>query len=227
MLEWVSSGHLRRCERAELWEIRPREIRAIQPSRVPFPRLCSSAVKANRSGAWTRLADLYGPVVYRWCRQAGVTRDDAPDVVQEVFAALALHIDGFRREKPGDSFAAWLRTITQNKIRDHFRSRHGRPAAEGGSEAQQRIEQLAEPSEPSAASNPREVQEMVLPIGLDLVRAEFEPRTWEAFRRVAIQKAAAGPGRQRVGDEHSGRLPSQVAGLAEAPPGSRRRGGID
>ncbi len=145
-------------------------------------------VKANRSGAWTRLADLYGPVVYRWCRQAGVRRDDAPDVVQEVFAALALHIDGFRREKPGDSFAAWLRTITQNKIRDHFRSRHGRPAAEGGSEAQQRIEQLAEPSEPSAASNPREVQETVLPIGLDLVRAEFEPRTWEAFQRVAIQR---------------------------------------
>ncbi len=29
---------------------------------------------------------------------------------------------------------------------------------------------------------------MVLPIGLELVRAEFEPRTWEAFRRVAIER---------------------------------------
>ena len=69
----------------------------------------------------------------------GRERDDAPDVVQEVFAALAVHIDDFRRERPGDSFAAWLRTITQNKIRDHFRARHGRAAAEGGTEAQQRL----------------------------------------------------------------------------------------
>jgi RNA polymerase sigma-70 factor (ECF subfamily) len=145
-------------------------------------------VKANRPEAWARLADLYGPVVYRWCRQSGVTRDDAPDVVQEVFAALALHVGGFRRETPGDSFAAWLRTITQNKVRDHFRSRLGRPAAEGGTEAQQRLQQLAEPSEPSEAGSPRDVQEMVLPIGLDLVRAEFEPRTWDAFHRVVIQR---------------------------------------
>ena len=27
-----------------------------------------------------------------------------------------------------------------------------------------------------------------MPIGLDLVRAEFEDRTWEAFRRVAIER---------------------------------------
>jgi RNA polymerase sigma-70 factor (ECF subfamily) len=160
--------------------------RPAEPSSISSTLL--ERVKANRPEAWARLADLYGPVVYRWCRQAGVTRDDAPDVVQEVFVALALHIDGFRREKPGDSFAAWLRTITQNKVRDHFRSRYGRPAAEGGSAAQQRLQQLAEPSETSAASSPREVQDMVLPIGLDLVRAEFEPRTWEAFRRVAIQR---------------------------------------
>ncbi len=125
--------------------------KAAEPSSISSTLL--DRVKANRSGAWARLADLYGPVVYRWCRQSGVTRDDAPDVVQEVFAALTLHIVGFRREKPGDSFTAWLRTITQNKVHDHFRSRRGQPAAEGGSEAQQRLQQLAEPSEPSGAIN--------------------------------------------------------------------------
>jgi RNA polymerase sigma-70 factor (ECF subfamily) len=160
--------------------------KAAEPSSISATLL--ERVKANQPEAWARLADLYGPVVYRWCRQSGVTRDDAPDVVQEVFAALALHVGGFRREKPGDSFAAWLRTITQNKVHDHFRSRLGRPKAEGGTEAQQRLQQLAEPSEPSEASSPREVQEMVLPIGLDLVRAEFEPRTWDAFHQVVIQR---------------------------------------
>ncbi len=160
--------------------------RPAEPSSISSTLL--ERVKANQPSAWARLAALYGPVVYRWCRQAGVLRDDSPDVVQEVFAALMLHIDGFRREKSGDSFAAWLRTITQNKIRDHFRSRHGRLAGEGGSAAQQRINEIPEPCEPSASSDPREVQAIVLPIELDLVRAEFEPRTWEAFRRTAIEK---------------------------------------
>ena len=160
--------------------------KAAEPNSISSTLL--ERVKANQSGAWARLADLYGPVVYRWCRQSGVTRDDAPDVVQEVFAALTLHIAGFRREKPGDSFTAWLRTITHNKVCDHFRSRRGQPAAEGGSEAQQRLQQLAEPSEPSEASNLQDVQDMVLPIGLDLVRAEFEPRTWDAFRRAVIER---------------------------------------
>jgi RNA polymerase sigma-70 factor (ECF subfamily) len=30
-----------------------------------------------------------------------------------------------------------------------------------------------------------------MPIGLDLVRAEFESHTWEAFRRVAIERQSS------------------------------------
>jgi RNA polymerase sigma-70 factor (ECF subfamily) len=30
-----------------------------------------------------------------------------------------------------------------------------------------------------------------MPIGLDLVRAEFENHTWEAFRRVAIERQSS------------------------------------
>ena len=177
-------------------------------------------VKANQSGAWVRLADLYGPVVYRWCRQSGVTRDDAPDVVQEVFAAVAQNIDSFHREKPGDSFAAWLRTIAQNKIRDHFRSRRGHLAAEGGTEAQQRLQELAEPSATSEASSPREVRDLVLPIGLELVRAEFEPRTWDAFHRVAIERQPPARVANELGMSIQAVLSGQFAGLAATPPGS-------
>ena len=61
-------------------------------------------VKARRPEAWERLVDLYAPVVYRWCRQSGVRREDAADVVQEVFSSVATHVVDFRRERPGDSF---------------------------------------------------------------------------------------------------------------------------
>jgi RNA polymerase sigma-70 factor (ECF subfamily) len=144
-------------------------------------------IKSHQPEAWTRLADLYGPVVYRWCRKSGVAGDDAPDLVQEVFAAVARHIGGFRRDRAGDSFAAWLRTITRNAIRDFFRSRRGRPVAQGGTNAQERILQVPEEPEPIETSDPREVNSLIVPIGLELVRAEFENRTWEAFRRATIE----------------------------------------
>src|ERR1043166_3893337 len=78
-------------------------------------------VQANDQIAWTRLVDLYAPLVYHWCRRAQLGPEDTGDVFQETFRAVSQHIHAFRRDRPGDSFRGWLRTITQNKIRDHFR----------------------------------------------------------------------------------------------------------
>ena len=61
-------------------------------------------LKARRPEAWQRLVDLYGPVVYRWCRWSGVGAGDVPDVVQEVFTAIATHICGFPPPAAGRQF---------------------------------------------------------------------------------------------------------------------------
>jgi RNA polymerase sigma-70 factor, ECF subfamily len=159
------------------------------PDSISSPFL--ERVKQQRPEAWTRLADLYGPVVYRWCRQTGVSRDDAPDLVQEVFATVARHIDGFRRDRPGDSFAAWLRIVTRNAACDYFRSRQGKPIAHGGTDAQEFFLQVPDEVELSEANEPHEINSVVVPIGLELIRAEFEQNTWEAFRRGVIEKQPA------------------------------------
>ena len=145
-------------------------------------------IRARQPEAWQRLVNLYTPVVYQWCRQYHVTRDDALDLVQEVFTAVAQNIGGFRRSRPGDSFTAWLRTITHNKIRNYSSYCRGRPLAEGGTNAQERLLQVPEMPDPSETGDPREVNGLVVPIGLDLVRAEFENRTWEAFQRVVVEE---------------------------------------
>ena len=143
-------------------------------------------VKARRPEAWERLVDLFGPVVYRWCRQTGVGREDAADVVQEVFSSVAAHVGDFRRDSPGDSFTAWLATITRNKIRDWSRRRQGRPEARGGTDAQQQFLQVPELSELSQQSGGTWAGGALPRRALDLVRAEFENRTWEAFWRTAV-----------------------------------------
>ena len=63
----------------------------------------------------------------------------------EVFRSVAEHLVEFRRDRPGDSFRGWLRTITRNKVRDHFRRRAGEPRAAGGTDAQLRLCDVPDP----------------------------------------------------------------------------------
>jgi RNA polymerase sigma-70 factor, ECF subfamily len=158
---------------------------AAEPSSISSTLL--DQIRTCRPEAWQRLVDLYGPVVYRWCRQLGVGRTDAADVVQEVFAAVAAGAGRFRRETPEHSFGAWLRTVTRSKVCDHFRRRRGLLEAEGGTDAQQRLLNLPESAEESLSlSAPLATDKGFVHRALDVVRAEFEPRTWDAFWRIAI-----------------------------------------
>ena len=77
--------------------------------------------------AWDRLSLLYAPLVFHWCRRRGLREADAADIVQDVFQAVATHLQPFRKQEPADTFRGWLRTITENKIHDHFRRRRTRP----------------------------------------------------------------------------------------------------
>lgn len=145
-------------------------------------------VRQRRPEAWQRLVELTGPLVYRWCRASGVPREDAADVVQEVFRAIAVHVDDFRRDRPGDSFTAWLAAITRSKIGDHFRRRRGEPRARGGTTAQRQMAAIPEADLPSdePVGDDADVQTWLSQRALELVRAEFENRTWEAFWRSTV-----------------------------------------
>jgi RNA polymerase sigma-70 factor (ECF subfamily) len=113
--------------------------------------------------------------------------EDAADVGQEVFVAVANGIDGFRRDRPGDSFRGWLWQITRNKICDHFRRQQGQTAGQGGSEAQQRLSQIPQrPPDDSACTASVHPDLAVKRRAIDLVRASVEPRIWEAFWQVTV-----------------------------------------
>jgi len=139
-------------------------------------------VKTQDPEAWQRLVRLYGPLVYHWCRISGLKGEDTADIVQEVFCAVAPGIAGFRGGRPG-SFRAWLRTVTRNKIHDLFRRRQGQAEAKGGTTAQQ---QLLEVPQPPELTEPPDAEDALWRRAVELVRAEFEDRTWQAFWRVAV-----------------------------------------
>lgn len=150
-------------------------------------------LKSGECGAWERLVDLYGPVVYSWCRRAGLSAEDAADVGQEVFQAIARGIAAFRRDRPGDTFRGWIWGILQHKLQDYWRRRQVTPLAQGGSTAQHRMLEI--PDEQSSLSAAGSVQASdatgtLFHRCLQMIQAEFEPRTWQAFWAVAVDGRA-------------------------------------
>jgi RNA polymerase sigma-70 factor (ECF subfamily) len=147
-----------------------------------------AGVKADDSAAWDRLVTLYAPLVFHWCRQWRLPEEDASDIFQEVFQSVAAHIGAFRKDQRRDTFRGWLRTITRNKVYDHFRRQGDEPRAAGGSTAQFRLSQVAQP--PLREEECREVEESLerslFQRGLELIRGEFAQRTWQAFWRTAV-----------------------------------------
>ena len=144
-------------------------------------------VQCDDPAAWERLVKLYGPLIERWCRRWGLQSHDIADVMQEVFQAVATHVNEFRKQRTHDTFRGWLRVITRNKVLDHFRRLGREPAGAGGSEAQRRLAEVAADS--SCHDNSRDDaddERLVFHRALDLIRHEFAEHTWQAFWRTAV-----------------------------------------
>jgi len=143
-------------------------------------------VREKNSDAWQRLVYLYSPLISHWCRKCGLGREDAADIVQEVFSAVARAIEKFDHESEGTSFRGWLRRITLNKVRDHFR-RQPPGLGVGGDEALLQI--LSIPDivfADSSCDGQAEDELILLRQAVDLILSEFETVTQRAFLRVVV-----------------------------------------
>lgn len=134
--------------------------------------------------AWEKLVELYAPLAYYWCRRGRVAQQDISDVVQEVFRAVVVGIDTFRKERPGDTFRGWLRTVTRSKIGDYFRRQRHTPLPSGSDLSPH--EPRAEP-EPDFDEQDESAERALFFRGLDAIKDQFEPHVWDAFWRVVVE----------------------------------------
>jgi RNA polymerase sigma-70 factor (ECF subfamily) len=116
---------------------------------------------------------------------------DIDDVKQEVFQAVAGGLERFHRDRTGDTFRGWLRGITRHKILKLLERHRDQPHGQGGTDAQRRIQEIPG-SAPLLPDQDDPDDEIALHRrALELVRAEFDPRTWQAFWRTAVDGQAA------------------------------------
>ena len=147
--------------------------------------------------AWERLVKLYTPLVASWCRRWRVSEQDIVDVLQDVFSAVASHLNRFRKDRPGDTFRGWLMVIARSKAMDYFNSRNREPAGAGGTEASMRLQEILDPGANVRldAENPEADEDVifndVLLRALDSIKGEFHERTWQAFWKVVVEGRSA------------------------------------
>jgi RNA polymerase sigma-70 factor (ECF subfamily) len=125
--------------------------------------------------AWVHFVRLYSPLIFNWGRRCGLQAADAADLTQDVFATLFQKLPEFTYDRH-KSFRGWLRTVTLNHWRDRQRRTATRPLP--GED-----EPLAglETGDEVAALAEDEYRQYLVSRALQIMQADFQPATWQAF----------------------------------------------
>src|ERR1700676_28349 len=86
-------------------------------------------VRAGNSDAWGELYRRYAPAIFRFCRRALPTREDAEDATAEVFVKVRQKLSTYDSSRP---FTAWLYKVASNHCWDMLRRRRIRQDLETG-----------------------------------------------------------------------------------------------
>ena len=148
-------------------------------------------LKASDQAGWQRLIDLYEPLISAWCRRYGLRESDIADLVQDVFSVVSRKVRDYE-SRSGSTFRGWLWTITRNKLNDRYRKAKDEIQAAGGTEAQNRMSAIPEQLLDQSDLHLRQATDRLIKRGLELVRSEFEERTWKIFWRAAVEGEPTG-----------------------------------
>ncbi len=122
---------------------------------------------------WSRLVDLYTPLLFTWVQRAGANNHEAADLVQDVFTVLVQTLPGFDYNQRGH-FRNWLRTVALNKLRDRKRREALALKVPLGNAAEPALPDQAE------AFWDEEYRHELTRRALQLMQADFAPATWKA-----------------------------------------------
>lgn len=131
--------------------------------------------------AWEEFVRLYRPILLRYARARGLNPSDAEDIAQSCLATITEKIASFEYDPTRGRFRGWLRMMVNRRVLNMLQKRRERSAdSEAFLQPQQR-----EPA-PEEVWNKIWLEEH-LKYCLDQIRPQVEHKTFEAFRRAALE----------------------------------------
>jgi RNA polymerase sigma-70 factor, ECF subfamily len=157
----------------------------LRPGSTPSGLL--SRAKRFDPEAWQDLVGRYSWLTIHWCLQAGLSSDDAPDVLQTVLLRIAQRLGNSRKDGRTAAFRRWLRALTRSQVAEFRRNAARQPRGDGGSTAQRRFSTL---TDKSAAVESAQQLDLLLERFwrlVDRLEESFRSPTWQAFWLTTVE----------------------------------------
>src|SRR5271170_7241487 len=106
----------------------PRPDRMSAPGKTE-PTEAVARARAGDADAWGDLYRQFAPAIFRFCRRAMPTREDAEDATMDIFIKVRQKLSQYDATRP---FGAWLYTVAANHCWDLLRRRKLRQDLETG-----------------------------------------------------------------------------------------------
>jgi RNA polymerase sigma-70 factor, ECF subfamily len=87
---------------------------------IAEPTEAIARARAGDTQAWGELYHDYAPAIFRFCRRALPTREDAEDATMEIFMKLRGKLNQYDSSRP---FSSWLYKVSANHCWDTLRRR--------------------------------------------------------------------------------------------------------
>jgi RNA polymerase sigma factor (sigma-70 family) len=152
---------------------------------------------------WNEFYQTYWRLIYSVSSKAGLTREEAFDVIQETIVAIARQMQTGQYQSGKGSFKAWLLQMTRWRVMDVYRARKRQPSlADQGDAASEEwqtnaIDQLTQEKDNLLESIwDQEWQENITHAALEKLKETVSPRQFQIFDCCVIK----GLGPQKTGE---------------------------
>ena len=151
--------------------------------------------------AWGEFVEQYTPRIFAWCRRYRLQDSDAADVTQEVLGKLVRAIRSFDYDATRGSFRGWLKTVTNNAVRDFLEdlARPGRGSGDTQVGGMLAALQAPDAIQDLTASLEEEAERELLREAESRVQLRVQPNKWEAYRLTALKDVAASDAATELG----------------------------
>ena len=160
--------------------------------------------KSGDTQAWSRITDLYGPIVFLICIQKGLQESDAHDVTQEIFVSIYKSLDRFKKSDANHGFLKWVNAIARNRIADFYRAKEKLPQAYGGSDGIKLVENRSTTGTPDDESQIDTLRQQLAARALALLKTDFQSNTWQAFYMTMVEGRTTAEAAEELNMSHAG-----------------------
>jgi RNA polymerase sigma factor (sigma-70 family) len=163
------------------------------------PSLLRRLKNTRDNESWQEFSDLYSRLIFGFALKAGLTEDEAQEVVQETMIAAARNLPEFQYDPKVCSFKTWLLNLSNWRVQDQLRKRQAptapRPATQvprDSSDAGSRTETIARVPDPSGtqleAVWEKEWQTTLFDAAVAKVKPQVDLKQWQIFDLYVLKE---------------------------------------